>query len=157
LLEPRRPRFIHHGKPVNNIYPPSPCYLDADITCAQTTFTPLNIIPDSDSEGEVDNTEEIQIEEALKLYQQALRHHTDGTWEEASKAYEELFRSEIFRLDVEEQVLPSQSESVSVSENRVAESRHGSRSTDATVTLHPLYLSFTTYPSRIAVPLSWTD
>jgi outer membrane protein assembly factor BamD (BamD/ComL family) len=63
------------------------------------------VIPDSDSEGEIDNTQEIQIEEALKLYQQALRLHTDRHWEEAQKAYDELFQSEIFQLDVEEQVL----------------------------------------------------
>ncbi|KAA8895625.1 hypothetical protein FN846DRAFT_968781 [Sphaerosporella brunnea] len=69
------------------------------------SFTPLNVIPDSDSECEVDNTQEIQIEEALKLYQQALRLHTDRQWEEAQKAYDELFESEIFHLDVEEQVL----------------------------------------------------
>jgi outer membrane protein assembly factor BamD (BamD/ComL family) len=71
----------------------------------QTSFVPLNIIPDSDSEGEVDNTQEIQIEEALKLYQRALRLHTDGEWEEAHKAYEDLFRSEIFEVDVEEEVM----------------------------------------------------
>jgi outer membrane protein assembly factor BamD (BamD/ComL family) len=63
------------------------------------------VIPDSDSEGEIDNTQEIQIEAALKLYQQALRLHTDRQWEEAQKAYDELFQSEIFQLDVEEQVL----------------------------------------------------
>jgi outer membrane protein assembly factor BamD (BamD/ComL family) len=71
----------------------------------QTSWTPLNIIPDSDSEGEIDNTEEIQIEEALKHYQKALRLHTEGNWEEAEKAYDELFRSEIFDLDVDEEVL----------------------------------------------------
>ncbi|CCX34661.1 Similar to Histone transcription regulator 3 homolog; acc. no. Q2UBW0 [Pyronema omphalodes CBS 100304] len=69
-----------------------------------STFKPLNIIPDSDSEGEIDDTEEIQIEEALKLYQQALKFHTEGAWDDAQKAYKELFQSEIFRLDLEEQV-----------------------------------------------------
>jgi outer membrane protein assembly factor BamD (BamD/ComL family) len=74
------------------------------LTSVKTSFVPLNIIPDSDSEGEVDNTEEIQIEEALKLYQRALKLHTDGAWEEANKAYDDLFQSEIFQIDVEEQV-----------------------------------------------------
>lgn len=62
------------------------------------------MLPDSDSEDENDNTQEIQIEEALKLYQQALRHHTDRQWDKAQKAYGELFQSEIFQIDVEEQV-----------------------------------------------------
>ncbi|TGZ82588.1 hypothetical protein EX30DRAFT_317948 [Ascodesmis nigricans] len=64
-----------------------------------STWTALNIVPDSDSEGEVDNTEEIQIEEALKLYQRALKLHGDGELEEAKKAYEDLFKSEIFQRD----------------------------------------------------------
>lgn len=56
----------------------------------------------------MDNTEEIQIEEALKVYQRALRLHTDGAWEDAQKAYEDLFQSEIFQLDVFEEVAISE-------------------------------------------------
>lgn len=65
----------------------------------QASWTALNVYPDSDSEGEVDNTEELQIEEALKLYQRALKLHTDGAWTEAENAYADLFQSEIFQLD----------------------------------------------------------
>ncbi|KAI5841141.1 hypothetical protein DFP73DRAFT_516695 [Morchella snyderi] len=64
-----------------------------------SSFIPLNVYPDSDSEGEADNTQEIQIEEALKLYQRALKLHTDGEWDEAHKAYDELFSSDIFQAD----------------------------------------------------------
>ncbi|KAL9600690.1 MAG: hypothetical protein Q9219_003020 [cf. Caloplaca sp. 3 TL-2023] len=61
-------------------------------------FTALNIEPESDSEDEFDNTKEIQIEEALKLYQNALKLHSQGpsSFDEAEEAYGALFRSEIF-------------------------------------------------------------
>ncbi|KAI5277809.1 Histone transcription regulator 3, partial [Ascosphaera aggregata] len=61
-------------------------------------FTALNVEPDTDSEEEVDNTRELQVDEALKLYQNALRLHSQGPryYREADEAYEALFRSEIF-------------------------------------------------------------
>ncbi|KAI4254337.1 MAG: hypothetical protein LQ352_003155 [Teloschistes flavicans] len=63
-----------------------------------STFTALNIEPESDSEDEVDDSKEIQIEEALKLYQNALKLDSQGPqfYEEAEIAYDALFRSEIF-------------------------------------------------------------
>jgi outer membrane protein assembly factor BamD (BamD/ComL family) len=39
----------------------------------------------------------------LKLYQRALKLHTDGEWEEAHRAYDELFSSDIFQGDAEEE------------------------------------------------------
>lgn len=63
-----------------------------------STFTALNIEPESDSEDEIDNSREIQIEEALKLYQNALKLHSQGPhfYDEAEEAYNALFRSEVF-------------------------------------------------------------
>lgn len=63
-----------------------------------STFTALNIEPESDSEDEIDNSKEIQIEEALKLYQNALKLHSLGPrfYDEAEKAYNALFHSEVF-------------------------------------------------------------
>ncbi|MCJ1402554.1 Histone transcription regulator 3 [Xylographa trunciseda] len=62
------------------------------------SFVALNVEPEEDSEEEVDNTKEIQIEEALKLYQNALRLHSQGSdfYDEADAAYDALFESEIF-------------------------------------------------------------
>lgn len=62
------------------------------------SFAPLNIEIESESEDEVDDSKEIQIEEALKLYQNALKLHSQGPgfYDEAEDAYNELFRSEIF-------------------------------------------------------------
>lgn len=40
-----------------------------------STWVALNIEPDEAIEEEVDDTKEIQIEEALKLYQNALKLH----------------------------------------------------------------------------------
>ncbi|KAI9783556.1 MAG: Histone transcription regulator 3 [Geoglossum umbratile] len=64
-----------------------------------SSFNALNIIPDDDSDSDVDNTKEIQIEEALKLYQNALKLHAQGPSHlaEAQDAYQALFRSEIFQ------------------------------------------------------------
>ena len=63
------------------------------------SWTALNVEPESDiEEEEYDDTKEIQIEDALKLYQQALKLHALGpsSFDEAEKAYQALFRSEIF-------------------------------------------------------------
>ncbi|POS83551.1 hypothetical protein EPUL_005749, partial [Erysiphe pulchra] len=64
-----------------------------------SSFTALNIIPDDHAEDEIDNTKEIQIEEALKHYQIALKLHSQGPdqYENAAKAYQELLKSEVFR------------------------------------------------------------
>ncbi|PGH04967.1 hypothetical protein AJ79_06924 [Helicocarpus griseus UAMH5409] len=63
-----------------------------------TSFVALNIEPDDFSEEEIDDTKEIQIEEALKLYHNALKLHSQGPqfYDQASEAYEALFKSEIF-------------------------------------------------------------
>ncbi|KAL8732114.1 MAG: hypothetical protein Q9181_004067 [Wetmoreana brouardii] len=63
-----------------------------------STFTALNVEPESDNEDEIDNSKEIQIEEALKLYQNALKLHSQGPpyYDEAERAYNALFRSEVF-------------------------------------------------------------
>ncbi|TGO26087.1 hypothetical protein BPAE_0066g00130 [Botrytis paeoniae] len=62
------------------------------------TFTALNIEPDDQSYDEIDNTREIQIEDALKLYTAALKLHAQGLpfYREAAEAYKNLFQSEIF-------------------------------------------------------------
>ena len=63
------------------------------------SWTALNVEPESDAEeDEYDDTKEIQIEEALKLYNNALRLHAQGPqhFEDAEKAYKTLFASEIF-------------------------------------------------------------
>lgn len=63
-----------------------------------TSFVALNIEPEDDSEDEIDDSKEIQIEEALKLYQVALKLHSQGPsfYDEAELAYRNLFASEIF-------------------------------------------------------------
>ncbi|KAG8525765.1 uncharacterized protein KY384_000525 [Bacidia gigantensis] len=65
-----------------------------------SAFKPLNIIEEEDveSEEEIDDSKELQIEEALKLYQSALKLHSQGPgfFDEAAATYQELFKSEIF-------------------------------------------------------------
>lgn len=64
-----------------------------------STWTALNIEPAEAVEEEVDDTKEIQIEEALKLYQNALRLHSQGPpfYPQAAEAYDALLNSEIFK------------------------------------------------------------
>jgi hypothetical protein len=59
----------------------------------------LNVEPDDAVEEEVDDTKELQIEEALKLYHNALKLHSQGPefYERAAEAYDALLNSEIFR------------------------------------------------------------
>ncbi|KAL4878682.1 hypothetical protein BJY04DRAFT_229711 [Aspergillus karnatakaensis] len=64
-----------------------------------STWTALNIEPTEAIEEEIDDTKEIQIEEALKLYQNALKLHSQGPpfYDQAEEAYEALLNSEIFK------------------------------------------------------------
>jgi hypothetical protein len=66
---------------------------------SQSAFTALNVEYDNVSEAEVDDTKELRIEDALKLYQTALKFHSEGprSYEKALDAYKELFESEIFK------------------------------------------------------------
>lgn len=63
------------------------------------SWVALNVEPDDVIEEEVDDTKELQIEEALKLYHNALRLHAQGPefYPQAAEAYEALFDSEIFK------------------------------------------------------------
>lgn len=63
------------------------------------SFTALNIEPAEDIQEEVDDTKEIQIEEALKLYQNALKLHSQGPafYSQARDAYDALLQSEVFK------------------------------------------------------------
>ncbi|KAI9660091.1 MAG: Histone transcription regulator 3 [Bathelium mastoideum] len=63
------------------------------------SFKALNIESDDESDDEIDDTKEVQIEEALKLYQTALKYHSQGphSYDKAGDAYRALFESEIFR------------------------------------------------------------
>ena len=58
-----------------------------------STFKALNIESDDESDIEVDDTKEIQIEETLKLYQAALKFHSEGpaSFDKAAEAYRQLF------------------------------------------------------------------
>lgn len=62
-------------------------------------FTALNVEPEDILEEEVDDTKEIQLEEAFKLYQNALKLHSQGpsSFQEARDAYKELLQSEVFK------------------------------------------------------------
>ncbi|KAF2241576.1 hypothetical protein BU26DRAFT_468780 [Trematosphaeria pertusa] len=64
-----------------------------------STWKALNLESDNEEEDEIDDTKEIQIEEALKLYQTALKFHSEGpqSFEKTAEAYKALFESEIFK------------------------------------------------------------
>ncbi|KAJ4982810.1 Histone transcription regulator 3-like protein [Stagonosporopsis vannaccii] len=59
----------------------------------------LNVESDHDDDDEVDDTQEIQIEDALKLYQAALKSHSEGpqSFGKTAAAYKALFDSDIFK------------------------------------------------------------
>ncbi|KAJ4342559.1 Histone transcription regulator 3 [Ascochyta clinopodiicola] len=61
----------------------------------------LNVESDHEDEDEVDDTQEIQIEEALKLYQTALKSHSEGppSFLKTAAAYKALFDSDIFKYN----------------------------------------------------------
>jgi tetratricopeptide (TPR) repeat protein len=69
------------------------------------TFKALNVESDHEEDIEIDDTKEIQIEEALKLYQTALKFHSDGppSYTQAAEAYRALFESDIFKYPESQQ------------------------------------------------------
>ncbi|RMZ71671.1 Histone transcription regulator 3 [Pyrenophora seminiperda CCB06] len=76
-----------------------PPYVDRAQSKA-SVWHPYNVeLPEEAAEDEVDDTQEIQIEEALKLYQTALKLHSEGppSFEKTAAAYKALFESDIFR------------------------------------------------------------
>ncbi|KAJ9610256.1 Histone transcription regulator 3 [Cladophialophora chaetospira] len=62
-------------------------------------FTALNVEPEVNLEDDIDDTREIQLEEAFKLYQNALKLHSQGPqyYADAQDAYDELLKSEVFK------------------------------------------------------------
>lgn len=64
-----------------------------------STWNAINVESDDEDNIEIDDTKEILLEEAFKLYQNALRLHSQGPayYDEAREAYEELFSSDIFK------------------------------------------------------------
>lgn len=77
-----------------------------------SAFTALNVEPEDDVQDFVDNTKEIQLEEAFKLYADALKLHSHGPnfIPEATKAYDALFQCEVFKQadpfqDIERDIL----------------------------------------------------
>ncbi|KAI1767778.1 hypothetical protein GGR53DRAFT_68465 [Hypoxylon sp. FL1150] len=61
-------------------------------------FSAINLEPEENIDEEIDNTREIQIDEALKRFQTALKLHAQGPnhYEDASRAYDLLLDSDIF-------------------------------------------------------------
>ncbi|RMZ78245.1 hypothetical protein DV737_g3978, partial [Chaetothyriales sp. CBS 132003] len=61
-------------------------------------FKALNVDSESE-EDEIDNTKEMQMEDAFRIYQNALKLHSQGpsSYGEAARAYDALFKSEVFK------------------------------------------------------------
>lgn len=59
----------------------------------------INLEPEDDPLDLIDDTKELQLEEAFKLYQNALKLHSQGPahYDAARQAYDELFQSEVFK------------------------------------------------------------
>jgi tetratricopeptide (TPR) repeat protein len=81
----------------------NPAYSTTPTNMSQSkasTWHPYNVeLPEETAEEDVDDTQEIQIEEALKLYQTALKYHSEGppSFDKTAAAYKALFESEIFK------------------------------------------------------------
>ncbi|KAK0714701.1 hypothetical protein B0H67DRAFT_553369 [Lasiosphaeris hirsuta] len=62
-------------------------------------FTALNVEPEENVVEEVDTTRELQVDEALKRFQTALKLHAQGPrfFDDAADAYDALFEADIFQ------------------------------------------------------------
>ncbi|KAK4134450.1 hypothetical protein BT67DRAFT_379914, partial [Trichocladium antarcticum] len=65
----------------------------------QAAFSAINVEPEENVDEEIDTTRDLQIDDALKLFQSALKLHAQGPrfFDQASDAYDALFESEIFK------------------------------------------------------------
>ncbi|KAK3989337.1 histone transcription regulator 3 [Cladorrhinum sp. PSN332] len=62
-------------------------------------FSAINVEPEEIVDEEIDNSRDLQVEDALKLFQTALKLHSQGPrfFGEATAAYDALFESDIFK------------------------------------------------------------
>ncbi|EAQ87676.1 hypothetical protein CHGG_04295 [Chaetomium globosum CBS 148.51] len=62
-------------------------------------FSAINVEPEENIDEEVDTTKDLQVDDALKLFQNALKLHAQGpqSFDQAADAYDALFESEIFK------------------------------------------------------------
>ncbi|GAB1319375.1 Histone transcription regulator 3 [Madurella fahalii] len=62
-------------------------------------FSAINVEPEENVDEEIDTTKDLQVDDALKLFQTALKLHAQGPkfFDQASDAYDALFDSEIFK------------------------------------------------------------
>ncbi|KAL2022843.1 hypothetical protein VTK56DRAFT_4374 [Thermocarpiscus australiensis] len=62
-------------------------------------FSAINVEPEESVDEEIDTTKELQVDDALKLFQTALKLHAQGPrfFDQAADAYDALFESEIFK------------------------------------------------------------
>ncbi|KAK4170083.1 histone transcription regulator 3 [Cladorrhinum sp. PSN259] len=62
-------------------------------------FSAINVEPEESVDEEIDNSRELQVEDALKLFQTALKLHSQGPrfFNEATTAYNALLQSDIFK------------------------------------------------------------
>lgn len=66
---------------------------------SQPAFQAINLEPEDNVDEQIDTTKQLHVDEALKRFHQALRHHARGPQSRAAAeaAYDHLFESEIFR------------------------------------------------------------
>ncbi|KAL2143178.1 hypothetical protein VTI28DRAFT_256 [Corynascus sepedonium] len=62
-------------------------------------FSAINVEPEENVNEEIDTTKDLQVDDALKLFQNALKLHAQGPqfFDKAADAYDALFESEIFK------------------------------------------------------------
>ncbi|KAH6634937.1 hypothetical protein B0J18DRAFT_417492 [Chaetomium sp. MPI-SDFR-AT-0129] len=62
-------------------------------------FLAINVEPEENIDEEVDTTKDLQVDDALKLFQNALKLHSQGPQflDQAADAYDALFESEVFQ------------------------------------------------------------
>ncbi|KAJ3495924.1 hypothetical protein NLG97_g3042 [Lecanicillium saksenae] len=69
------------------------------ISGSENAFQAINLEPEENVDEQIDTTKELHVDEALKLFQKALRLHAQGPAhrDAAAEAYDELFKCEIFK------------------------------------------------------------
>lgn len=70
-----------------------------ELTLNQPAFAAINLDPEETVAEEIDNTKELQVDDALKQFQTALKLHAQGPrfFDEAADAYNALFECDIFK------------------------------------------------------------
>lgn len=99
IFLPHFPTFMTHVTNRSSTFSNRICFQHFRLfICYQTNFIPINLYEEELIHDAEVHTRELQVEEGLELYKQALSYQQAGDRENAHKEYDKLFNLEVINL-----------------------------------------------------------